>query len=136
VKKPIVIALGILGVLLVAFLGWLAYELATWDDPVKVIEVTSGSLRAYTIGETKEEILAKAVTESFHPDPTPTECPVIWIKVSEMTETQRKCLLNRDTWDIGAIGWGLCPERTDWHSQLQFKDGKLVKVMVRCTHAE
>jgi len=36
VKKIIGTILALLGVLVVAFAGWFVYELATWDEPVKV----------------------------------------------------------------------------------------------------
>ena len=101
--------------------------------PIKTIEITKGAAGAFMIGNSKEEVLAKLSHQLFSPEPKPEECPTTWIKVSEMSDVQRLCLLNADTWIEGVVSArSLCPPNVDVNSTLTFQSGKLTRMTVVC----
>jgi hypothetical protein len=69
--------------------------------PIRWIHITSGHAGIFDIGETRESIIARLSNESFSPQPKPLECPRNWIGVSDMTATERNCLLSSDVWIEG-----------------------------------
>ena len=124
---------GIVGVAIVV-VGYMVYS---YSVPIKTIRITEGNAGAFTIGETKENILSRLPNATFSPRPKPMECPKNWIEVSTMTDTQRHCLLTTDTWTEGiSSSRSLCPEHVDVNTNLQFKEGKLIEVITECWHPQ
>jgi hypothetical protein len=110
--------------------GYVAYSLST---PVKTVRFSNGTAGAFAIGETKETILSRLPDETFSPRPKPKECPKNWIEVSNMSATEKACLLSTDTWMEGNSSTrGACPENTDVNTELRFTNGKLSEVVTEC----
>jgi hypothetical protein len=105
--------------------------------PLKTVHVTEGVVGNFAIGETKEWILSRLPGETFSPRPKPNACPMNWLDVSKLTETERACLLKTDTWEEGISSTrASCPEHVDVETILRFKDGKLSEVVTKCWRPE
>ena len=114
----------------------IGYALYTYNEPVKVLEISSGQAGGFLIGETKESILSRLPYESFSPQPKPAECPVNWIEIKGMSSVQMNCLLKVNVWEVGSGIKELCPEKTDFFATLLFSNNKIEKVKIRCTRPE
>jgi len=126
----VVKALGVIVGLLILGVGYVAYSFST---PLKTARVSSGRAGAFIIGETKEQALARLPNGVFSPQPKPIECPKNWIVVSNMSMTERTCLLSTDVWIDGTSSTkDVCPSRTDVNTELRFKGGKLSHVITEC----
>ena len=136
-KRPVAVVLALVGIAaaaVVVILGYLAYSL---DVPIATHVATSGKIGDVTIGDTKEAILAKLASQAFSLDPKPAECPLTWIKVAEMSLTQRGCLMSVDRWDEGDPSTrALCPENTDVFTVLHFEGDRLQSVTTTCMHPQ
>ncbi len=120
---------------LVVFLAGLLYVTWWYGFPVKTVRMTSGNAGPFVIGQTKEAILATMAGEEFSPRPKPPACPVNWIAVSRMTDTERICLLQTDTWAEGVTySRSVCPDNLDMFTSLDFKNGRLLSVTTVCRH--
>ena len=136
-KRAVVVILGLVGIAAVAALfifGCFAYY---WDVPVAIHVATSGTVGDVAIGDTKEAILAKLPGQEFSLDPKPAACPLNWIKVAEMSQTQRGCLMSVDVWNEGDPSThALCPENTDVFTDLHFEADRLKSVTTTCRHPQ
>jgi hypothetical protein len=114
--------------------GYVAYY---YGVPVATHVATSGTVGDVTIGDAKAVILAKLPSQEFALDPKPAECPLNWIKVAEMSQTQRQCLMDVDRWEEGDPSTrALCPENTNVFTVLQFEADRLKSVTTTCRHPE
>ena len=122
---------ALVGILLLVFM----YEISTVGALFDTIDITNGKVGDLVIGETKEEIFVRLSNQSFSPRPKPTECPANWIKVSEMTSTQKNCLITTDIWQEGVSSTAyLCKQRADVNTILHFLGNKLERVTTECWH--
>jgi hypothetical protein len=135
-NKVLSASLKIIGALVLACVIAVGSFFHTFNQPVKMFEITNGNAGAFLIGETKESILARLPNEAFSPKPKPTECPANWIEVKTMSPTQKQCLLNTNEWDIGGGIRELCPEKTDFFATIFFAGNKASKIRIRCTRPE
>ena len=103
------------------------------NHPDRIIDITNGTIGHYTIGETKDGILQRMPNESFSPIPKPTECPVNWIKASEMSPTQHSCLSKASTWQESSYSTkSSCPSGTWPNTKLHFSGKELHRVYIEC----
>jgi hypothetical protein len=122
---------------IVAAVTLFGYAFYTYDDPVKVVETDSGTVGSLTIGQSKSDVLSRSTSASFNPENRSPRCLGGWIAVSSMTNLERSCLLEADTWwadSVSAVS--PCPERTNEQTSLHFNGTKLVKVLTICTPAD
>lgn len=112
------------------------YLLYTYNEPIKVFEISSGRAGGFLIGETKESILSRLSNESFSPKPKTAECAANWIEIEGMSSVQMNCLLKANEWEVGSGIKELCPEKTDFFATLIFSNNKIEKIKIRCTHPE
>jgi hypothetical protein len=127
-KKWIALALVLIPV------SFIAYEIYCTAVPVRWIYVKSGHAGVFEIGETQGAIISRLPDESFSPQPKPPECPRNWIGSSDMTVTERNCLLSTDVWIEGVSSMrSQCPN-LDMETTLRFKDKRLASVTTVCRH--
>jgi hypothetical protein len=120
-------------VVLLAFLGYGIFYMAV---PVKTFRIETGHAGVFEIGEAKEALLVRLPGETFSPQPKPLECPRNWIGVSDMTDTERRCLLARDVWIEGVSSMReQCPG-LDMETTLQFQGNRLASVKTVCRHGK
>jgi hypothetical protein len=107
------------------------------DRPYKIVRTSSGQAGAFTIGESKDEIILRARNESFSPRPKPMACPKNWIEVSKMSEAEKECLLSADAWEVGLSPVrAACPQGASVSTKLHFTNGKLSEVITECWPAK
>jgi hypothetical protein len=105
-------------------------------EDVEVIEIAEEGLGSLRIGLTKEEVIRLNSDNSFGAVEKPNECPRNWTKANELDDKYTNCLLNADSWRVGYLEPGICPDRTDHHVTIYFHRNHLDKVIVRCTLAK
>jgi hypothetical protein len=136
-KRPLSVILAITGVLVCAVLLIFGYVVYSYGKPTATYVTTSGAIGDVTIGDTKEVILGNLPNQQFSLTPKPTDCPVSWIKVAEMSHTEYGCLMKVDTWEEGSPSTGkLCPKNRDVFTTLRFKAGQLASVTTTCMRPE
>ena len=122
--------LGLIAAPLVLYFIWGLYM----SLPVRWIHINSGHAGVFDMGETRESIIARLPHESFSPQPKPPECPRNWIGVSDMTATEKNCLLSSDVWIEGASSMrSQCPY-LDMETTLRFRSNRLASVTTTCRH--
>jgi hypothetical protein len=114
--------------------GFLAYVIFYMAVPVRWINIKSGHAGVFEIGESQESIISRLPRESFSPQPKPLECPRNWIGISDMTATERNCLLSTHVWIEGVSSMrSQCPN-LDMETTLRFEDKRLASVTTVCRH--
>jgi hypothetical protein len=114
--------------------GFFAYVIFYSAVPVRWINIKRGHAGVFEIGETQESIIARLPGESFSPQPKPPECARNWIDISDMTGTERNCLLSTDEWIEGVSSMrSQCPS-LDMETTLRFHDKRLASVTTVCRH--
>lgn len=103
---------------------------------VKEAQITSGNGGVFLIGETKESLLSRLPDQTYAPEPKLENCRGGWIKVKQISATEKRCLLAADIWEVGDGIESLCPERTDFFATLSFINNHVAKISVRCTRPE
>jgi hypothetical protein len=128
-------AMWIAGALVLVPVGYFAYVLFFyWSVPVRWIYIKNAHAGVFEIGETQESIISRLPEESFSPQPKPPDCPRNWIGISDMTATERNCLLSTDVWIEGVSSMrSQCPN-LDMVTTLRFQDKRLASVTTVCRH--
>jgi hypothetical protein len=128
-------SLKIIGVVALAAVVFVGYQIYRFGRPVRKFDVTSGVAGPFAVGETKQSLLARLPAQSYSPWPKPVACPANWIETNAMSPDQKQCLLNADQWETGGVK-KLCPSQTDFFATLFFIENKVVRIAIRCTHPE
>lgn len=120
--------------LVLVLVGFFAYVIFYSAVPVRWINVKSGHVGVFEIGETQESIISRLPGESFSPQPKPPQCPRNWIEISNMTGTESNCLLSTDVWIEGVSSMrSQCPN-LDMETTLRFQNKRLASVTTVCRH--
>jgi len=117
---------------------WLVVELdRRYSRPYATFVTQSGAIGDLRIGESKGEILARLPHQSFAINPKPPECPINWIRVSELPDVYRGCLLQVDEWWEGYTSTdSLCVEGGNVNVKLMFDEDRLISITTECWHSE
>lgn len=135
-KKALLTVAGAFLVVVGAVLaGTMIHVEYRFGRPFATFTANSGEVGDLRIGESKHDILARLTTQSFSIDPKPEECPIAWIKVDNLPEVYRSCLLNADHWEEGrASTSNLCKQPSNAFTKLSFQEERLISVITECWH--
>jgi len=103
---------------------------------VKEFSITTGSVGAYRIGDSKQSLLAATPDISYSTRQLPSGCSQNWIKAKSASPEEWHCILDADVWEVGDGISGTCPVKTDSFAELHFVTEKLVSIEVNCTQPE